>query len=83
VISLDPRGNSCDGPRAEAWATHTFLLDDGIRYLGSRLSIVDAADYDGDGASEVLFWYSGYNEDGYTLFYDGFQKHVAYHWKYH
>jgi hypothetical protein len=59
------------------------LVGDDTRYLGQDLTLVDAGDYDGDGASELLFWYSGYDEDGYTLVYDGGRKSVDYHWNYH
>jgi hypothetical protein len=47
------------------------------------LFFIDSGDYDGDGESEVLFFVSGYNEDGYALFYDSFQKEVLYTWSYH
>jgi hypothetical protein len=47
------------------------------------LTLVDAGDYDGDGQSEVVFFVSGYNEDGYALFYDSFRKNVVYTWVYH
>ena len=40
-------------------------------------------DDDGDGSSEIMFWYSGYNEDGYTLFYRGFTRHASFRWNYH
>lgn len=83
VVGLDPQRNTCDGPPDAAWARHMFLLDTRVHYLGSHLSVVDAGDYDGDGESEILFWYSGYNEDGYTLLYQGLRKRVDYHWKYH
>jgi hypothetical protein len=45
--------------------------------------VVDAGDYDGDGKSEVVVKYGGYNEDGYTMFYDGFSKQVSLRWSYH
>lgn len=83
ALGLDLRRNTCDGPPESAWAAHSFVLGADVLYLGQDLSLVDAGDYDSDGASEVLFWYSGYNDDGYTLFYDGFRKHVDYHWGYH
>jgi hypothetical protein len=82
-LNLNPRRNNCDGPPDSVWATHWFVVGKTVQYLGRSLSLVDAGDYDGDGQSEVLFWYSAYNEDGYTLFYDGFRKHVDYHWIYH
>jgi hypothetical protein len=47
------------------------------------LILVDAGDYDGDGKSEVVFFLSGYNEDGYAMFYDSFQKSVMWTWSYH
>ena len=47
------------------------------------LTLVDAGDYDSDGKSEVVFFVSGYNEDGYALFYNFFRNHVNYTWHYH
>jgi hypothetical protein len=47
------------------------------------LILVDAGDYDGDGKSEVIFFVTGYNEDGYAMFYDLFQKNVMCTWSYH
>jgi hypothetical protein len=47
------------------------------------LSLVDAGDYDGDGKAEVIFFVSGYNEDGYAMFYDAFRKNVFSTWSYH
>jgi hypothetical protein len=83
TLGLDARRNACDGPRESAWASHTFLVADGIKFLGTGLSLVDAGDYDGDGRAEILFWYSGYNEDGYSLLYDDFAGRVDFRWKYH
>ncbi len=80
MTKIRPR---CDGPRDDAWATHWFLIGDAIQFLGVNLSLVDVGDYDADGTAEVLFWYSGYNSDGYSLFYDGLQKRVDYLWNYH
>ena len=82
-LRVDPARNQCDGPRDDAWATHWFLVADSIHLLGVNLSLVDAGDYDADGAAEILFWYSGYNKDGYSLFYDGLKKRVDYLWNYH
>jgi hypothetical protein len=71
--------DSPDGPRAIQW----FLLSDGVHPLGPDFELVDAGDYDRDGKSDLLFWYSGYNEDGFTLFYDGLAKHADFRWHYH
>ncbi len=58
------------------------MTSDGARYLGSNLELVDAGDFDGDGTSEVLFRYSAYDEDGYTLFTDGLTKRTDRHRRY-
>ena len=83
ALRLDDRMNECDGPTGEAWATQWFLLADGVHPLGRSLELVNAGDYDADGRSEILFWYSGYNEDGYTLFYSDFNRHLDFRWSYH
>ena len=83
ALSLSPERNQCDGPPDDAWLTHWFLIDDSIRPLGANLSFVDAADYDADNNSELLFWYSRYNRDGYLLFYDGLRRYADFQWSYH
>jgi hypothetical protein len=60
-----------------------FLVDKTAHYLGNNLSLIDAGDYDKDGKSEVIFWYSSYNRDGYVLFSDDFKKRVDFIWGYH
>jgi hypothetical protein len=47
------------------------------------LELVGAGDFDGDGQSELLFWQSGYNEDGYLLFSSGLKQKAKYLWGYH
>ena len=44
---------------------------------------IEFGDFDGDGSLEALFWFSGYNEDGYVLFTENFQKSVRFTWLYH
>ncbi len=83
AVELDPRAWTCDGMRDPEWDVHWFLLDDPPALLGRSFELVDAGDYDGDGKSEILFWHSGDNEDGYTLFYDQFRKRADYWWNYH
>ena len=83
AVELDPRGGECDYMAEAAWDLHWFLLGDEPVLVGRSLELVDAGDFDGDGRSELLFWHSGYNEDGYTLYYDGLRKHVDYWWSYH
>lgn len=86
AVSLNPKLNGCDGPTEPAWWPNWYLLPaDGGQpvFLGEGLELVDAGDYDHDGRSEVIFWYSGYNLDGYVLFADEFASRVEYLWGYH
>lgn len=84
-VGLDPKYNLCSElPELLHWAPHWFLIDGkDIRHLGGQLELIDAGDYDADGKSEVIFWRSGYNEDGYTLFHDDFRGRVNFYWSYH
>lgn len=82
ALKVEDRKDVCEspeGPKAVQW----FLLSDGVHPLGPNFELVDAGDYDRDGKSDLLFWYSGYNNDGFTLFYDGLAKHVDFRWSYH
>jgi hypothetical protein len=84
ALGLNPQANNCDGPPGPEWSMHWFLLrGDDMRHLGPQLNLVDAGDYDGDGRSELMFWYSGYNRDGYTLMYADASKRVDFLWGYH
>jgi hypothetical protein len=83
ALQLDGKRYGCDGPAGPEWSLQWFLLSNGIRSLGANLELVDAGDYDGDGKSEVLFWFSGYNKDGFTLFYDDLAKRADFRWSYH
>ena len=47
------------------------------------LEPLDAGDFDGDGGEEAIFFFSGYNFDGYILYYDSFRKSVRFGWSYH
>jgi hypothetical protein len=82
-VRIRPSLNECDGPPDDAWKVHSFLKGTETIYLGVGLSPVDAGDFDGDGRSEVLFWHSEYNEDGYVMFYDDFRSRIQYSWNYH
>jgi hypothetical protein len=79
----DEKKNWCDGPPDDADGPQWFLLSDSVHALGPNFELVDAGDYDRDGKSDLLFWYSGYNNDGFTLFYDGLARHVDFRWNYH
>jgi len=83
----------CDGI-GEVASDHWFLLSKErppreLKYLvdksgwSASLVPIEVGDFDGDGSEEALFWYSGYNEDGYVLFFDGFSKSARFTWGYH
>jgi hypothetical protein len=52
-------------------------------YWGYTLEPVEFADFDGDGRLGALFWFSGYNEDGFVLMTDNFRKQTKFTWGYH
>jgi hypothetical protein len=56
--------------------------DEAINFTPS-LTLMDAGDFDGDGGEEAVFFFSGYNFDGYILYYDNFRKAVRFGWSYH
>lgn len=60
-----------------------FLLDKSVRFIGASLSLVGAVDFDYIGESAYVFWYSGYDEDGYVLFSKRFTRSARFTWKYH
>ncbi|GEM_PF-3364721 len=45
--------------------------------------LVAIGDFAGDGNEEALFWLSGYDEDGFVLYYDHFRKAAKFAWTYH
>jgi hypothetical protein len=47
------------------------------------LEPVDAGDFGGDGGEEAIYFFGGYNFDGYILYYDSFRKAVRFGWNYH
>ena len=82
-VTLRKQYFACDSelgwPETPIW----FLLNNTFRHIGNNLTLIDAGDYDKDGKSEVLFWYSGYNRDGYVLFYNDFKNKADFIWSYH
>lgn len=82
ALQLDFK-DGCDGMSGDDRGIHWFFLDHGTRYIGNGLELVDAGDYDADGASEILFWSGGYDRDGYSLYYDDLRRHADFTWGYH
>lgn len=82
TLKLKDRADACDGPDDDLYP-QSFVISNGIKYIGAGLTLVDAGDYDLDGHSELVFWYSGYNKDGYVLFSPDLIREADYLWNYH
>lgn len=82
-IGINSSITKCDPILRDNLFPYWFVVDDRIRVIGTELTLIDAGDYDNDGKSEVIFWHSGYNKDGYTLFYNNFNNRVDHYWNYH
>lgn len=83
-LGFDSKGQSCESRPKELCSDYWFFMDDKtVKFIGTDLELVDAGDYDDNGESEVLFWYSGYNKDGYRLFYENFNQSVELYESYH
>lgn len=54
-----------------------------FHYLDSGMWMVDAGDYDNDGASELIFSIDRENRGGYVLFYDDFRRRAIFEFEYH
>ena len=50
---------------------------------GPDLEFIEFGDFDADGKTEVVLFYSGYNRDGYVLLHSGMTKKVEFLWGYH
>ena len=83
-IGLDLKKINCDGPPSPEWLSTWFLINgNDIDFIGREMELIDVGDYDGDGKPEFLFWYSGYDNDGYIIMYNDFREKTEYLWGYH
>lgn len=83
-IGIDHKAINCEDPLSPEWSDYWYLVNgNNIDYVGSEMELVSAGDFDKDGKTEFLFWHSGYNEDGYILYYNDFKERVEYLWGYH
>ncbi|MGD0144275.1 MAG: hypothetical protein ABSC92_14050 [Rhizomicrobium sp.] len=71
---------------ADAW----LYSEGGVAHALPALSedeathvLIDIGDFAGDGGEEALFALSGYDEDGFILYYDHFRKSARISWHYH
>jgi len=62
---------------------YKFCKDEFIDDDMSECKLVDAGDYDLDGKSELIFWASRYDCDGYVMFYNDFINMIDFTWIYH
>jgi hypothetical protein len=81
--------SGCGGFTSDLWffsnkkSTVQPLVAGSLKDWRFAFAPIDFGDFDGNGIPEALFWFSGYDEDGYVLFTDNFQKKVRFTWLYH
>ena len=81
--------SGCGGFTSDLWfypakkSTVLPLVAGSLKGWRFAFAPIDFGDFDGDGSPEALFWFSGYNEDGYVLFTENFKKSVRFTWLYH
>ncbi|MBL8516207.1 MAG: hypothetical protein JNM76_04465 [Betaproteobacteria bacterium] len=67
--------------RTKVSAMHVFEV--GPEGGGPNLEFIEFGDFDADGKTEVVLFYSGYNRDGYVLLHSGMTRQVEFLWGYH
>lgn len=83
-LALDHSLFFVDGPIEEELDYWIHLDASGkAKALAIHGPLVDAGDFDGDGESEIVFAYSGYNKDGYVLLFSNLTKTLEKFWSYH
>lgn len=60
---------------------HRVLPNTG--WMSADLSVLEFGDFDADGKTEAVLFYSGYNRDGYVLLHSDMSKKVEFLWGYH
>lgn len=85
LIGLQLTGYKCDGIAEEGFYTQWFSIspEKKISFISNGMELVDAGDYDADGQSEVLFFKSGYNRDGYLILYENLSKSAEFEYSFH
>ena len=72
--------------RASRRDSETFALTPAgeVVWLGARMTLVDAGDYDADGHSELVFFITDeHNHEGYVLVPADFHRPVKFEWSHH
>lgn len=86
VVRLHLEAIDCDDVEAGLGMDDPWFAVDPqgtVRYLDAGMWLVDAGDYDNDGKSELLFSINQHNLGGYKIFYDNFNKHAEFTFRYH
>jgi hypothetical protein len=85
LVGLDLRRPAfeCDSERGDTDLPRWFVLSSDAQHVGSGLNYIQRLQMPSSQKQYFLFWYTGYNEDGYVLYDEGFSKPVQYTWKYH
>jgi hypothetical protein len=86
LVSLDIAGAEIiptEGEDDQDTAAWFYVERGAVRRLGSNMLLVDIGDYDQDGDEEAVFKIQRYDNDGYTLYYDGFRHNAEFSWHYH
>ena len=79
---FEPNGQGSN-PTGE-FISHWYAIINNIPvFLGTGLEFLECADYANNNTSQFIFRISGYNRDGYRLFYNDFKDHVDFTWCYH
>lgn len=60
----------------------TILTPYGKENFGAmdKFELIEHRDFDGDGRTELVFWYFGYMHDGYVMLFDGLTKLTTFTW---
>jgi len=53
------------------------------RYLGDEMALLDIGDFDRNGRSELVFFFSRENEDGYLIAWNRLKEATVFSWHYH
>ena len=74
--------NEGSNPTGEFISYWYVLINNTPVFLGSGLEFIECADYANTQTSQFIFRVSGYNRDGYRLFYNDFKNKVDFIWSY-
>jgi hypothetical protein len=82
-----PPNNNCFTGRNSAYGggiLHYIIYPNmEVKLLVTNTELIDVGDFDNDGNLEYIFMKSWFNNYGYVLYYNNFQKEVKYEWSYH